>query len=507
MAEPQRGNIRRYCIRVLVGILVFGNVGLYYFLESFWNIEYIYANQLRFCVTSPTSTFRVGDELRVKISARDPQNMIANVGDFLRASIYTSTSSSSAFGDIKDHENGTYTVLFRLLWSGDVRINIQLISSRQTVDIIERTVLDFPADKIMFRRRYMTDGEEPVHVLCNVDPGVLRAESGVCNYSDPHAGARWFCEKAEIFSCDEDRGFHGIHMYKATGDMLEKGEEQRFRKALFYGEANAAKIPLSGSPAKVCVMEGVDPLANRAHCMPGHPNPPVSGFYHHGVWESLVCENRHFITRSEWEQCLTDKTLHFFGDSTIRQWYEELVKILDMVEVPIVGAIHNTGPLLAHDSENNITVKFRIHGPPLRSAWTATAHLKYVANAIDEIRGGPNDVVGISVCAHFTSYPVDVYRERLAAIRAALERLLHRSPDTIVVIKSANTRTGNELIGGNWLLHKLDLMMREIFAGMKVVFLDAWEMTSAHWSEDNIHPSSEVVKQELEFLCSFICPL
>ncbi|XP_035700100.1 NXPE family member 3-like [Branchiostoma floridae] len=506
MTEPLVGSIRRYTKYTALCILLFSNVGMYYFLKGYWNIEYIYANQLGYLVTSPKSTFRVGEELSVVISARHKHNMTANVGDFLRASISTSNSRSSAVGIIKDNADGTYTVTFRLLWTGNVKINIQLISSRQTVDIIERTALDFPADKVMFRRRYQNGSKEEVQVLCNVYPEVLHGDGGVCNYSDPHAGARWFCEKAVTVPCDA-WGFHGVHMYRAMRDMLEKGEESRFRNTFSNGEANAARIPLSGDPDRVYVMEGMDLLANRTHCMPGHPNPPISGYFHHGVWQSLVCENRHFSTVPEWQQCLTDKTMHFFGDSTIRQWYEELVKILHMTEIPIPDAVHNTGPLLAHDSINNITVKFRIHGPPVRSTWTPTFHLKYVANAIDEIEGGPNDVVGISVWAHFTSFPVDIYKERLFAIRVAVERLLNRSPGTVVVIKSANTRMGNELIGGNWLGHKLDLIMREVFAGMQVVFVDAWEMTNAHWNKDNIHPASEIVKQELEFLCSFICPL
>eukprot|EP00058_Branchiostoma_floridae_P021337 XP_002606827.1 hypothetical protein BRAFLDRAFT_103575 [Branchiostoma floridae] len=232
MTEPLVGSIRRYTKYTALCILLFSNVGMYYFLKGYWNIEYIYANQLGYLVTSPKSTFRVGEELSVVISARHKHNMTANVGDFLRASISTSNSRSSAVGIIKDNADGTYTVTFRLLWTGNVKINIQLISSRQTVDIIERTALDFPADKVMFRRRYQNGSKEEVQVLCNVYPEVLHGDGGVCNYSDPHAGARWFCEKAVTVPCDA-WGFHGVHMYRAMRDMLEKGEESRFRKYVY----------------------------------------------------------------------------------------------------------------------------------------------------------------------------------------------------------------------------------------------------------------------------------
>ncbi|XP_035663313.1 NXPE family member 3-like [Branchiostoma floridae] len=266
-------------------------------------------------------------------------------------------------------------------------------------------------------------------------------------------------------------------------------------------------MSISGSPSKINVKKGRDPLANRRRCVRGLSTPQISGFYLIGVWNSLVCENRHFSSQAGWQQCLKGKTLHFMGDSTIRQWWEHFVRIMIMKETHIPEALHTTGPLLARDTVNNITVNFRMHGPPLRGS-IGTFLLKYVTNIIDEIDGGPNDVVGITMWAHFTSYPVEVYRKRMEAVRAAIERLLHRSPETLVVIKSANTNIGNELISGDWLAHKLDLTMREMFRGMNVVLVDAWEMTNAqHWHKEYIHPAQDIVVQELEFLCSFICPL
>ncbi|XP_078583311.1 NXPE family member 3-like [Branchiostoma floridae x Branchiostoma japonicum] len=267
-------------------------------------------------------------------------------------------------------------------------------------------------------------------------------------------------------------------------------------------------MSISGSPSKINVIKGQDPLANRRRCVRGLATPQISGFYLNGMWNSLVCKNRHFSSQAGWQQCLKGKTLHFMGDSTIRQWWEHLVRILKMKETHIPGAIHKTGPLLARGPVNNVTLKWSTHGPPRRCPFTLTFHLKYVANVIDEIEGGPNDVVGITMWAHFTSYPVEVYRKRMEAVRAAIERLLHRSPETLVVIKSANTANGNELISGDWLAHKLDLIMREMFRGMNVVLVDVWEMTNAqHWHGDAIHPAQDIVVQELEFLCSFICPL
>eukprot|EP00058_Branchiostoma_floridae_P025534 XP_002611024.1 hypothetical protein BRAFLDRAFT_233553 [Branchiostoma floridae] len=455
-----------------------------------------YAQQLRFFL-EPGGNFSVGDILRIVISAKDKEgNVITNIGDHFRASIFNLKTKCGAVGIITDHQNGTYTATFRLLWEGQVNILVKLVHPRQAIDVIERTVREHPVDKIMFVKRYLI-GEAKIDTKCNADPAVLNSTAPVCDYSDPHAGARWYCEKAANISCNTS-GYHGRLSTIASVKLMKNGEEKLFGR---YVKTLCNHLTPSFQP-------GLDPLANRPRCMPGLPTPKISGFYHGGVWNSLACHNRHFSNQSEWRTCLTGKTLHFMGDSTLRQWHEHFVKILKLTDSTLTDAIHQTGPLLARDTVNNITVKDRSHGPPLRCAWTRTFHLQYIANVIDEIEGGPNDVVGFTLWAHFTSYAVDIYRERMEAIRAAIQRLHQRSPETLVVIKSANTRMGNELIAGDWLAHQLDLLMREIFKGINVVLVDAWEMTTAQqWHADTIHPASDIIIQELEYLCSFICPI
>ncbi|XP_066274106.1 NXPE family member 3-like [Branchiostoma lanceolatum] len=433
--------------------------------------------------------------LHVVISAKDKRhNIVTNIGDFFRASILTKKKGkkgkqkrgSGAVGIITDHQNGTYTATFRLLWEGEVTIRIQLVHPKQAIDVIERTIRKNPIDLIRFRKRYIL-GKDAIDTKCNVDPAIFKNPSAVCNYSDPHAGASWYCEKAVNISCNTS-GYHSVLRYKNVNGG----------KGLFSSGNNALKMPIFGSPSQLNVKKGRDPLANRGRCVRGLVTPKISGFYRNGVWNSLVCKNRHFSSQAGWQQCLKGKTLYLMGDSTIRQWLEHLVRILKMTKTRQI----------AHDPVNNITVDFRFHGAPVRGHSTMASLLKFVANAIDDIDGGPNDVVGITLWAHFTSYPVKVYKQRMEAVRAAIERLLRRSPETLVVIKSANTRMGNELISGDWLAHKLDLMMREMFRGMDVVLVDAWEMTNAqHWHGDAIHPAQDIIVQELEFLCSFICPL
>ncbi|XP_066299174.1 NXPE family member 3-like [Branchiostoma lanceolatum] len=516
--QTERAMTAPECCFFAIMVLVVGSLVLYSVQERMWKTvpnppafriharpiqpyTDIYVDQLKFYLQSHSSgNYKVGDTLRVVISAKDKQgNVITNVGDYFRATICDLGTRSGAVGIITDHQNGTYTATFRLLWAGQVNIIVRLVHPRQAIDVIERTVREHPVDKIMFVKRYLI-GKAKIDTRCNVDPAIFNTTIPVCNYSDPHAGVRWYCEKGPNIPCTIS-GHHGF--LPRNVKLLKDGEEKMFGRGL-----NGVKKYISGFPPKIKVYRGLDTLVNRTRCIPGLPTPQISGFYDRGVWNSLVCHNRHFAKQPEWRKCLRGKTLHFMGDSTIRQWYEHLVKILNLTDSPLPDAIHQTGPLLARDIVDNITVKYRSHGPPLRCAWTRTFHLQYIANVLDEIEGGPNDVVGITLWAHFTSYPVDIYRERMEAIRAAIQRLHQRSPETLVVIKSANTRMGNELFMGDWLARKLDLLMREMFNGINVVFVDAWEMTIAQqWHRDAIHPADDIIIQELEYMCSFVCPL
>ncbi|XP_078663668.1 NXPE family member 3-like isoform X2 [Branchiostoma floridae x Branchiostoma belcheri] len=458
----------------------------------------VYMEKLTFCLAG--KQFSVGDKLQIDFCAKDElNNTVTNIGDFYRASILSKESKSGAVGIITDHLNGTYTATFRLLWEGEVTIRIQLVLPRQAIDIIERISSENPVDLITFQRRY-TIGGQSINKPCNVDPVIFKNTSAVCNYSDPHAGGWWYCEKPANIPCNTP-GYHALRSY---GHNLLKQEEENL-----FGSGNSAlKMTISGTPAGIMVKKGRDYLVNRSTCTPELTTPQISGYYHQGVWNSLVCKSRHFSQISEWRQCLKGKNLHFFGDSTIRQWWEHLVRIMNLKETQIPEATHWTGPLFASDSVYNITVSYRSHGPPVRGPWTRTSFIKYVANAIDEIKGGPNDVVGITMWAHFTSYPVEVYMKRMEAVRAAVERLFRRSPETLVVIKSANTREGDTIIAGDWHAYKLDLVMREVFRGLNVVLVDAWEMTNAqHWHKDVIHPAEDIVTQELEYFCSFVCPM
>ncbi|MEE6462935.1 hypothetical protein FKM82_005700 [Ascaphus truei] len=246
-------------------------------------------------------------------------------------------------------------------------------------------------------------------------------------------------------------------------------------------------------------------IDDRGVCTPGLRNPEPSGFYYQDVWQSRVCRNRLFPAPSNVTACLTGKVIYMFGDSTTQQWWQYLVQFLPSLQ-KIDLHIHSQGPpLLAIDIEHRFILRWRAHQRPLTMTRIPIQEIQYIANELNRIGGHEGLVVVINCLAHFVTFPVSVYVRRIRGIRDAVVRLLERSPQTKVFIKSGNT--GYMYIhGSDWLSLQLDMVMRAIFSGLPVTLLDTWEMTSCHYLPRNLHPEKIIVKNELDLMLSFICP-
>nr|XP_033779250.1 NXPE family member 3-like [Geotrypetes seraphini] len=241
-------------------------------------------------------------------------------------------------------------------------------------------------------------------------------------------------------------------------------------------------------------------------CTPGLLIPNPSGFYYDDKWTSRVCSTKKFPTPPNVTKCLRGKVVYMFGDSTLRQWWlylDEFVPSLKRIDLHVPPLI---GPLLAIDPENNYLVQWRVHGRPLRTyGKPLVADVHYMANDIDGIGGGPQMVIVFTIWAHFTHLPVDMYIRRVQIIRRAVVDLLQRSPQTTVIIKSANTGFKG-LDFNEWQSLQLDIILRRMFSGIQVAIIDTWQMTSCHYLPEDIHPARIIIQNEIDILLSLICP-
>ncbi|XP_070710013.1 NXPE family member 3-like [Pempheris klunzingeri] len=414
-------------------------------------------------------------------------------GDVLLARLHNPKLVAGVVGHVVDHLNGSYSAVFTLLWEGSAQVQVTLVHPREAVTVLHRLNSKQP-DRVYFKSIFRL-GSLSETTICDI---CLRpTRQPLCNYTDIRTGDPWFCYKPEKLSCDA-RINHYMGGYRHT----LKAEE----KKLFQRGVNMKVSIRASGPASVTVFpkgEGQPQVQNSSM------NSGLSGYYYQGVWRALdgttVCQ----FNRSAISQCLKGKVVHMYGDSTVRQFFEYLTAVLPGLKEFNLHNPKKTGPYMALDYANNILVKYRFHGTPIRIAPVPISELRHIANELDDLIGGTNTVVVFGIWAHFGSFPMEVYIRRLQSIRRSVVRLLDRAPGTLIIIRTGNPK-GLTLdiaqTNSDWYSMQRDKVLRAMFRGLNVHLLDAWEMTLAHHLPHNLHPQPPIIKNMINVILSYICP-
>ncbi|KAL0963522.1 hypothetical protein UPYG_G00307530 [Umbra pygmaea] len=441
----------------------------------------------------------VGDKLEALVNMHDFQGHPKNHGgDFLLARLHSPELGAGVAGQVLDHRNGTYSAVFPLLWEGPARVEVTLVHPSEAVAVLRRLREERP-DRVFFRSLYRSRfmSETTVCNLC-----LSANQQPVCNYTDLHTGEPWYCYKPKQLGCDT-RINHAKGGYQKH--LLTNKET-----VLFQSNINIkVRIRASWTDRVIVQPEKKDKAeveSNRVRAEPIRVIP--SGYYFQGSWHSLGgLVMRQFNDSSAITQCLKGKVMYLYGDSTARQWFEYLNNFVPELKEFNLHSPKNVGPFMSVDSTHNILLRYRCHGPPIR--FNTASEMRYVANELDGLTGGADTVVVISVWSHFSTYPVEVYIRRMRHIRRAVLHLLDRAPGTLVVIRSANLQALDpevSLYNSDWFSLQLDTVLRAMFQGLDVLFVDAWEMTLAHHLPHALHPHPVIVKNMINAILSYVCP-
>ncbi|XP_071484342.1 NXPE family member 3-like [Diadema antillarum] len=464
--------------------------------------------------------FKVGDVIQIRINARSEQNLTKKYGgDYFRVKLYTAKSKSSTSFDVtNDLGNGTYVENVTLRWPGRMEIHVSMIHCAEAVRVLEKIRGPGQPARMVFTGRYMTTvDKKPVFEDRKCVPEVIADESA-CDFTDNRTGYPFFCQLPTngALKCDD------WTMWVTNGssasfclDMLTEEEKQYL---------SMHKVPIKGSPIVFNVNNNTnDWLGNMTKyqkslppCLPGQhlKNAIPSGFFFNDVWYSDQCEIQR-PDKAEALACMRNRDIYIYGDSTVRQYYDFLASAYGPTlrgKRPRDKTETQAGPKVAADTTNNITVHYNFQGFPARpSSFLRRNSLDYIVNRLDSQEANDRTVVLICVGTHYTIYSLEMYLQRIKDIRAAVERLHARSPNTLVVLKSANTRNHKGLISiltnSEWYIKTIDLKMREVFSDYaKVAFIDAWDITVAQNFPHNVHPKAPVLKNLVNYFFSFMCP-
>jgi len=162
------------------------------------------------------------------------------------------------------------------------------------------------------------------------------------------------------------------------------------------------------------------------------------------------------------------------------------------------------------DHADNILMTWRCHAPPLSTATALVRQLRYIANEVDSLIGGADTVVVIGVWAHFGPLPIEMYIRRMLSIRSAVQQLLDRAPNTVVIMRSGAPRDMTLYMSqsySDWYSMQIDRVLRSVFKGLNVHWVDAWEMVVANDLGHNIHPLPPIIKNMVDVLLTHVCPI
>ncbi|XP_059123767.1 NXPE family member 4 isoform X2 [Peromyscus eremicus] len=441
-------------------------------------------------ILNPRDTHCMGEKLDVLVEARDHLGRRKEYGgDFLRARMSSPALKAGASGKVTDFNNGTYLVSFTLFWEGPVSLSILLIHPSEGVSALWRARKQ-GYDRIIFTGWYV-NGTSQVHSECAL---ILNSSVELCQYLDTQDQEAFYCVKPPNVPCGAL-----THMHSKNKEVSYLRQQER---SLF--ERSNIGVEIMGKSNVISVSKcNKEAVPAKGRCKLGKASAIPSGHVWKNTWTPASCS----LAPIKMKECLRGKFIHLMGDSTIRQWMEYFkssIKTLRSVD------LHETGKLqhqLAVDLDENINIQWTKHGYPLIGSLVySVKEMEYIARIIDRTGGEKNTVIAISLGQHFRPFPIDLFIRRALNVHKALQRLLLRSPDTMVVLKSENIREMSSDVERFSDFHGYTqyLALKDIFQDLNVGVIDAWDMTIAYGTND-VHPPQHVVGSQINIFLNYIC--
>ncbi|XP_071510391.1 NXPE family member 3-like [Diadema antillarum] len=458
--------------------------------------------------------FHVCDEIEIRIHARSANNEPKEYGgDYFRIKVYTVNATFNASttpdGEVWDHRNGTYSAYVTLKWEGLTRINVTLVHPSEAVYLLE-TYRHTRPTRFNFNGLFVS-GNVSEDVSCNFMP--WSNKESYCNFVDKASGIPWYCEKPskKRLRCSDWR-FHRRYL-----NVMKEGELNPLRaseKMAF----DRIDEPVHGPVRQVQVSRQVQGSIQHAierlpGCDPRSDLKPyrLAGFYINNVWYSPYCKLRKFSGQESMLNCLANRHWYYYGDSTIRQLFSYVTDVLPLPRTRRNDNYDTCSRINATNEEWSIQMYYEFHYLPIHhTTWLDMDLIRVEPAYFKAIRSDIDVVIVVSIWAHYTHLPLWLFRERIHAVLDAADELYSRNSRSVVILKSANTRNHEDrvrsIVSSDWSALRLFEIAREMAAAHPHVgFLNAWDISSAQFAKDEIHPLPPHARNLNRMFLSMLC--
>ncbi|KAM4702949.1 NXPE family member 4-like [Rhinophrynus dorsalis] len=446
-------------------------------------------------IIHPKDTYCVGDTITVQVVMFDYLgNRKMYGGDFLMARIFSPDIQASASGRVEDLKNGTYQIHFTLFWQGTVQFSILLIHPSEGVSALWRA-RNQGHGYVAYTGLFINKGNN-AQEKCGFD---LNKTQELCEYSDLKEEEYFYCKRPGNMSCGSLVKMMSV--FVDSHSYLSNMEKHLFNRSNIRVEITKNFEKISVSTCRNFTQE------EKQKCSPGMKYNFPNGYFNQNLWNHLSCNITRYRSMNNIIECIKGKIMYLTGDSTMLQWMTYLSNNVNSLKPFNLYTENWPMTRLFLDMEKNIKIQWRKHANPFIMLIFHTFKEEFtIPNQIDQIDGNQHTIIVFTLGMHFRLFPVEHFIRRVLNIRRAIERLLLRSPDTKIIVKTENTSEMSERVEMLSDFHGYIqyLIMNHIFQGLNIGIVDAWDMTNA-FASNRIHPPNEVISNEIDMLLSYAC--
>ncbi|KAM4702948.1 NXPE family member 4-like [Rhinophrynus dorsalis] len=446
-------------------------------------------------IIHPKDTYYVGDTITVQVVMFDYLgNRKMYGGDFLMARIFSPDIQASASGRVEDLKNGTYQIHFTLFWQGTVQFSILLIHPSEGVSALWKA-RNQGHGYVAYTGLFINKGNN-AQEKCGFD---LNKTQELCEYSDLKEEEYFYCKRPGNMSCGSLVKMMSV--FVDSHSYLSNMEKHLFNRSNIRVEITKNFEKISVSTCRNFTQE------EKQKCSPGMKYNFPNGYFNQNLWNHLSCNITRYRSMNNIIECIKGKIIYLTGDSTMLQWMTYLSNNVNSLKPFNLYTENWPMTRLFLDMEKNIKIQWRKHANPFIMLIFHTFKEEFtIPNQIDQIDGNQHTIIVFTLGMHFRLFPVEHFIRRVLNIRRAIERLLLRSPDTKIIVKTENTSEMSERVEMLSDFHGYIqyLIMNHIFQGLNIGIVDAWDMTNA-FASNRIHPPNEVISNEIDMLLSYAC--
>ncbi|XP_077985277.1 NXPE family member 1-like [Glandiceps talaboti] len=431
------------------------------------------------------SKFKTGDYIHVVIEAVDDNGRRRHRGgDFFEPVMYNTKLKKSTAGRVVDYGNGTYSVYFYAAWQGTAYFKINLAFTREAILFLNHDIL-YAEPQGVWQATFGNGNNSEITNCSLLSEGTWQ---DVCEYTNPTALGKtvFICKRPENFTCENFVSYrHSIQDTNRVTSSRIRGSTLLFERWKYNGKLQHTdlKAEITGP-----IIQPKLPL-----CGPDIPVPLSDGYWaDNKTFVPLMCRSQQW-SDEEVNTCLSNTKIYIYGGSTM---YQLRNSFRDDFPVP------------------NHTLRLSIVALKVTPSFQAVTTLNFESDVIDTIPQkvctNSRVVFIVNFSFHFVTWTTSTYLEKLFHAKLAIVKFLNRCPGSMVLIRLSNPRENDQINqrvhSSDWILYDQNRMIRRVFGGIGVKFIDVWDMVLSHHEPNVVHVPMYILKQQVEMMLSYICP-